>query len=88
MYSKSMKLNARSSITLPAEEVALVNRLRRRVGARSNVAVVRRALRLLEEVTDRERLRQAYRQASLATRSSLELELSELDHLTAEGIDD
>lgn len=88
MYSKSMKANARSSITLPAEEVALVNRLRRRVGAKSNVAVVRRALRLLEEVTDRERLRQAYREASVATRPSLEQELAELDHLSGEGIDD
>lgn len=83
-----MKVSARSSITLPADEVALVERLRRRVGAKTNVAVVRRALRLLEVTTDREQLRQAYRAASLATRGSLAHELAELDHLAAEGMDD
>lgn len=83
-----MKVNARSSITLPRDEMALVERLRRRVGAKTNIAVVRRALRLLEETTDREVLRRAYEQASLATRPSLESELASLDHLSAEGIDD
>ena len=56
-----MKSNARSSITLPPDELELVERLRRRVGAKTNVAVVRRALYLLAEVTDREQLRRAYR---------------------------
>jgi Arc/MetJ-type ribon-helix-helix transcriptional regulator len=83
-----MKLSARSSITLPPEEVALIERLRRRVGAKTNVAVVRRALRLLEEVTDRDALRRGYAQASLATRPSIEGELAALDHLSAEGLDD
>lgn len=83
-----MKTNARSSFTLPAEEVAMVERLRKRVGAKSNVAVVRRALRLLDEVTDRERLRLLYRQASASTRATLRTELAELDHLSGEGLDE
>lgn len=83
-----MKVSVRSSITLPAAELALVERLKRRVGARSNVAVVRRALHLLDETTDRAKLRRAYREASLATRASLEAELAELDHLAGEGLDE
>ena len=88
MYSESMKSHARSSITLPPEEVALIARLRRRVGAKTNVAVVRRALLLLEETTDRAALRKAYAEASLATRGGLEEEVAELDHLSGEGLDD
>jgi hypothetical protein len=83
-----MKSNARSSITLPPDEVELVERLRRRVGAKTNVAVVRRALHLLAEVTDREQLRRSYLEASRATRRGLEDELGELDHLASEGLAD
>jgi hypothetical protein len=53
--------------------------------AKSSIAV-RPGLRPLEEVTERERLREAYRRASLATRRSLTRELNELDHLAAEGL--
>jgi hypothetical protein len=42
-----------------------------RLKVKSKVEGVRRGLRLLDETTDRERLREAYRRASLATRSSL-----------------
>jgi Arc/MetJ-type ribon-helix-helix transcriptional regulator len=83
-----MKMNARSSITLPRQEFALVERLKRRTGEKSNVAVVRRALRLLQETTDREQLREAFRTASVATRASSEAALRELDHLTDEGLDE
>ena len=81
-----MKMNARSSITLPAAEVALIERLKPRVGVTTNVAVVRRALRLLESTTDRDELRRAYREASNATREALAAELADLDHLAAEGL--
>ena len=81
-----MQTNARSTITLPREELRLVERLRKRVGAKTKVAVVRRALRLLEETTNREALRQAYREASVATREALSAELAELDHLAGEGL--
>jgi Arc/MetJ-type ribon-helix-helix transcriptional regulator len=76
----------KSSITLPPEEVKLVVLLQARLKAKSKVEVVRRSLRLLQEVTDRETLREGYRRASLDTRSSLRAELEELDPLTSEGL--
>ena len=79
-----MKANARSIITPPATEAALIERLKPRVGARTNVAVVRRAL--LESTTDRDELRRAYREASNATREASAADLAELDHLAAEGL--
>jgi len=83
-----MKSNTKSSITLPAEELRLVLALQARLKARSKVEVVRRGLRLLRDVTEREALREAYRRASRSTRASLSRELKELDHLTAEGLAD
>ena len=83
-----MRRNAKSSITLPPKELRLVLELKAALGAESNVEVVRRGLRLLEEVTDRERLRESYRSASRATRKSLAKELEELDHLAGEGLDE
>lgn len=82
-----MKTNTKSSITLPADELKLVVALQKQLGARSKVEVVRRGLRLLKEATDRKSLREAYRQASAATRDSVQAELAELDHLSAEGLD-
>lgn len=83
-----MKRNTKSSITLPPKELKLVLELKAKIGAESKVEVVRRGLRLLEEVTDRESLRESYRRASLATRESLAKELDELDHLAGEGLDE
>ena len=85
-YYFGMKRNTKSSITLPPEELRLVLSLQAKLKAKSKVDVVRRGLRLLEEVTDRERLREAYRLASLATRGSLTEELKELDPLVSEGL--
>jgi Arc/MetJ-type ribon-helix-helix transcriptional regulator len=81
-----MKSNTKSSITLPPEELRLVVSLQARLKAKSKVEVVRRGLRLLQEVTDRESLREAYRRASLDTRTSLRAELKELGPLTSEGL--
>ena len=64
----------------------MVVSLQARLKAKSKVEVVRRGLRLLRDVTEREALRDAYRRASLATRASLSQELRELDHLAAEGL--
>jgi hypothetical protein len=83
-----MKSNTKSSITLPPDEHRLVLSLQTRLKARSKVEVVRRGLRLLEETTNRERLREAYRRASRATRKSLAEELPELDPLVGEGLDE
>lgn len=83
-----MKSNAKSSITLPPDELKLVLSLQTKLKARSKVEVVRRGLRLLEETTNRERLREAYRRASRATRKSLAEELPELDSLVGEGLEE
>ncbi|MFI5401553.1 MAG: hypothetical protein ACHQ1G_01355 [Planctomycetota bacterium] len=83
-----MRRNTKSSITLPPKELMLVLELKAKLGADSNVEVVRRGLRLLEEATDRKSLRESYRRASMATRESLVKELDELDHLAGEGLDD
>jgi Arc/MetJ-type ribon-helix-helix transcriptional regulator len=82
-----MKTNTKSSITLPAAELARVVKLQKALGAASKVDVVRRGLRLLEETTQRAALRRAYADASQRTRSSLLEELGELDGLAAEGLD-
>jgi hypothetical protein len=82
-----MKSNAKSSITLPAEELVLVDELRSRLKLKTKVEVVRRGLVLLKEATDRESLRQAYRRASHAVRDSTRAELEELDHLVAENLE-
>ena len=82
-----MRTNTKSSITLPPAELRLVEELQSKLGARSKVEVVRRGLRLLKDATDRERLRDAFRNASLATRPGLSEELGELEHLTSEGLD-
>jgi hypothetical protein len=81
-----MRSNTKSSITLPPEELRIVLALQAKLKAKSKVDVVRRGLRLLRDVTEREALREAYRKASRATRASLSRELRELDHLAAEGI--
>lgn len=86
-YCSGMKSNTKSSITLPADELRLVRSLKARLRAKSNVEVVRRGLRLLAETTDRAALKEAYRQASRATRAATLAELETLDHLAGEGID-
>lgn len=83
-----MKTNTKSSITLPAEELKLVVALQAKLKAKSKVEVVRRGLRLLQEATERESLRQAYRAASKATRAHAAAELDDLDALASEGLDE
>ena len=82
-----MKSNVKSSITLPPAEVRLVQSLKVRLKLKSNVEVVRRGLRLLQETTERRALRDAYRAASRATRDALVREIAALDHLSGEGLD-
>lgn len=82
-----MKYNTKSSITLPLEEFKQVERLRKNLGAKSNVEVIRRGLKLLLDQTDRNLLREAYREASKRVSPSLKHELQELDSLTDEGLD-
>lgn len=83
-----MKSNTKSSVTLPPAELAVVERLRSRLGAKTKVEVIRRALRLLENATDRDQLARDFAEASRRTRAATLSELSELDHLAGEGMDE
>ena len=82
-----MKTNTKSSITLPTEELKLVEKLVKALGAKSKVEVIRRGLYLLKNQVDREALKAAYTEASLQSRKSLQAELDDLDHLSGEGIE-
>jgi hypothetical protein len=86
-YEKGMKANTKSSITLPPHEFGLVRSLKQRLKLKSNVEVVRRGLQLLQETTERQALREAFRAASRATRLSTAQTIEELDHLSGEGLD-
>ena len=81
-----MKSNAKSSITLPAEELAVVKDLQRKLRLKSKVEVVRQGLQLLREHTDRAALREAYRKSAEEVRERTLAELKELDHLAGEGL--
>ncbi len=82
-----MKPNAKSSVTLPAEELKLVKRLKSRLRLKSNVEVVRRGLRLLQETTDRASIKAAYLRASEGVRGQNAPDLAEFDGLSDEGLD-
>lgn len=85
-YYKGMKNNTKSSITLPPDELKLVEALKKKLKAKSKVDVIRRGLYLLKETTDRQSLRQAYATASKAMRDSLLKEIEDLDGLSGEGL--
>ena len=81
-----MKSNTKSSITLPASELKLVNSLMKILGAKSKVEVIRRGLDLLSERTNREKLKQLYIDAAKQVRPSLD-DQRELDQLSGEGLE-
>lgn len=64
-----------------------MNRLKRKLGLRSNTEVVRRALTDLENSMDRNHLRTQFREASLLTRQVNREDYQELDGLAGEGIE-
>jgi len=82
-----MKSNTKSSITLPPDELRMVQALKRRLKLRTNVEVVRRGLRLLADTTERQALKESYRKASMATRAATAEDIEAFDHLSAEGLD-
>jgi hypothetical protein len=59
----------------------------RRLKLRTNVEVVRRGLRLLAETTERQALKEAYRKASMESRSATVTEIEAFDPLAPEGLD-
>lgn len=83
-----MSPNTKSSITLPPAELALVEGLKKRLHAKSKVEVVRRGLYLLRDSVDRKELRARYAEASQRVRSSTLAEITELDALSSEGLDE
>lgn len=83
-----MKSNTKSSITLPPDELALVEGLRKRLGAKTKVEVVRRGLHLLRDSVERDALRAQYAEASRRVRGSTLQEVAELDALSSEGLDE
>jgi hypothetical protein len=82
-----MKRNTKSSITLPPNELKMVEGLMKKLGAKSKVEVIRRGLQELKNQTDRAALKQSYAEASLRVRKALRSELDELDHLAGEGVE-
>lgn len=84
MRSSSLK---KSSFTLPPDEVKRVNRLKKRMGLKSNTAVVRKALSDLESKIDQDWLRKEYERASRLVRDSNQNEMKEWDLLCDEGLD-
>ena len=77
----------KSSFTLPASEVSRVTRLKRRLGLRSNTAVVRRALSELETRVDRSILRKQFLESSELVRTANQSDMEELDLLAGEGLE-
>lgn len=82
-----MKFNTKSSITLPANELQMVEKLQKRLKMKTKVEVIRRGLKLLNELSERESLREQYRLAALAVSTQTQAELAELDDLTNEGLE-
>ena len=82
-----MKNNTKSSITLPHQELKLVEELKKKIGAKSKVEVIRRGLLKLKETTDRQALALAYAKAAEATRQSTIEEVKELDVFSEEGLE-
>ena len=83
-----MSSNTKSSVTLPAAELKLVQALQVRLKAKTKVEVVRRGLRLLRDATEREALREAYRRASKATRRATRQDLAELEGTIEDGLEE
>lgn len=75
-------------MTLPVEEVRRIERLQKRFRIRTKVEVVRRGLRLLEESSERDLLRELYKSASQAVRDSSQEAIDTMDHLASEGLDE
>jgi hypothetical protein len=86
-YYGGMKSKTKWSITLPHEELQLVHRLKKRLGAKTKGEVIRRGLYLLRDTTEREAMRQAYARAASDVRPSTLAALEELDGSSFEGLE-
>lgn len=84
-----MKSNAiaKSSFTLPADEVPLVLKLKKRLKLKSNTEVIRKALRALNEQLDRRALKERFAEASRIVAEANSEDYRELDLLSGEGVE-
>lgn len=80
--------SSKSSITLPPDELEIVNQLMKNLNAKSKVEVIRRALRLLQEATQRKQLKEQFARASLLVTQHNKEDLDELDSLSFDGLED
>lgn len=80
--------NSKSSITLPAAEVEIVNQLMKKLNAKSKVEVIRRGLLLLKEMYESKLLKEEFKKASLMVREHNIKDMEELDQLSYEGLID
>jgi hypothetical protein len=83
-----MNPNTKSSVTLPRDTVALIEKLQKRFNLKTKVDVVRRGLQLLDESSERILLREKYREAAYKVRETTRIEIEELDHLSTEGLNE
>lgn len=81
-----MKNNTKSSVTLSPKELALVNALKKQIGAKSKAEVIRKALLQFQDGIDREKLRAGFSDAAEMVRKSTNEALEEFEHLTSEGL--
>lgn len=84
-----MKSNTRekSSVTLAPSELVLLGDLKKRLGFKKNVEVIRAGLKLLKEQSDRTVLRKAFADAARKVRGSTKQALEDLEHLSGEGLE-
>ena len=83
-----MNYNTKSSVTLPRDTVVLIEKLQKRFNLKTKVDVVRKGLQLLDESSERNLLRESYREAAYKVRESTQMEIGELDHLSSEGLNE
>ena len=83
-----MKNNTKSSITLPANEVIVVDMLMKRLKLSSRVSVIRKALEILKEESERTALKEEFRKASTLVQGRNAQDMIALDALSSEGLDE
>jgi hypothetical protein len=71
----------KSSFTLPASEIPLINQLKKKLGLKSSTDVVRYALKEVQKVFDRNKLREELRLASQMVREVNRDDYKEWDDL-------
>jgi hypothetical protein len=82
------KKSVKSSFTLPAQEVPIVNMLRKKLKLKSNTQVIRMALFDLKEKVYRDELRDRFKEASDLVKNNWPEEAKWLEESVGEGLED